>query len=194
MSGDLHRLSLAMGFPWLLCKLRSFPGGIQNWLPARRAKRDWRKGRPQQSGRWQFSEARARTCWGGLPRVAARWVHLPTCYQDLKYAEASTGCGPVCHGHRGGLNNTCSLKAVSLKWPLLWEQWVEPTFQGQGRGQEPPIVQATLLGYDCAFDNLCQHPYICSLASENLSARVGMWLSHSSEISGKSSFLQRCRQ
>lgn len=38
-----------------------------------------------------------------------------------------------------------SPKAASLNWLQLWKWWVKYTFQGQGRGKEPPIVRALLL-------------------------------------------------
>lgn len=39
-----------------------------------------------------------------------------------------------------------SLKAAPMKWFLVWEQWLECTFQAQGEGEEPPIAHVQLVG------------------------------------------------
>lgn len=45
----------------------------------------------------------------------------------------------------------CSLKAVSLKQVLVWEQWAECPFQGQGCGEEPLTFWVQLEGRTVLF-------------------------------------------
>lgn len=85
MCGDLHRFSLAMGFPLLLCKLMSFPVGIQPCpLHGGRGETEGRAGLSRVAGgssQKQESERAEEACLGQLPD---EYISPPT-------AKAGTG-------------------------------------------------------------------------------------------------------
>lgn len=82
---------------------------------------------------------------------------------NLVYTEASTGFSHLVS------TTQSSFKAVSLKWPLVWEWWVECTFQGQGGGEEPPIAQVQLEGQRShPLNDLLTHLVISKLQSLHL--------------------------
>lgn len=65
------------------------------------------------------------------------------------------------HIQSGRIHHHLTLKAESLKWLLMWEQWAGCTFQGQGRGGEPLIILIHLSGQrqSCPFDDCL--PQLC---------------------------------
>lgn len=104
MSGALHRFSLAMGFPWLLCKLRSFPGGIQNW-PLHGGQGETEEG--QASAEWQVAVLRSKRA-NVLRRPASGSCQMSPSPHLLPGSES------ICRG----LNGVRS----SMPWPSGWSQ------------------------------------------------------------------------
>lgn len=131
--------------------------------------------------------------------MAARWgsPHLLPGSERVCRALTVYAYGQVCYGHRDGLNNTCSLKAVSSTCPPLWAQGWNLHFKVKGEGRSLPLSRPC--SWDITVPLITSSSILilvsCSLASENLSARVGMGLSRSSEISeGNQVFFRRRQQ
>lgn len=84
------------------------------------------------------------------------------------YAEASTRFSHVVNPD--GLINTCSLKAVSLKQLLVWQQWTEHTLQGQGRRWETSVC------LDPAWGSACSHILLMTSSKTSKIAEIPSYL------------------
>lgn len=95
------------------------------------ARRDCRNRQTLQIGRWRFQSARELTNQAHLGQLEMRRSpYLPTSILKV-YTEDLTGFS---NAHcPDGLNNTLLSEGTSLKELLVWERWVECTFQGQWR-------------------------------------------------------------
>ena len=127
----------------LLChNIRSSRGEIWNWHLYTEGKERPKKEADHSSlvdGRFNKQENWHRRLVLGGRKMNRSPYHTPPPARILKvYIEALMGFSHV--SVQMVSTTHYSLKSVSLKWLLVWEWWVEYTFQEQGRGGEPLLL------------------------------------------------------
>lgn len=81
-----------------------------------------------------------------------------------------------------GLNNTLLFQGCCWKWFLLWEQWVECTFQGQARGEELTFAWVQFKGQPVVTSSPWLPPTLACFTFSEIGMKASWMFSCSSNI------------